>query len=230
MKPERMSERVLLKIGAICVILGVIVFAVAGSFHGGHEPHNLIVTLPQYAANNNWMTVHLAQFVGQFLAAIGLVALYRSINDGPAAGLAQFGFFTTLVSISTYAVVQGVDGVAIKFVADEWVNASGAEKAVAFRVAEAVREIEIGLTGFSVLLFGVTFIFFGLAIALSHAYPRWLGWVTVPVGILLIVVGLGFAYSGFVPWAVNLGLVSGVAVLIWSLITGRLMWHRAGSV
>jgi len=47
LKPERMSERILLKIGAICVILGVIVFAVAGSFHGGHEPHNLIVTLPQ---------------------------------------------------------------------------------------------------------------------------------------------------------------------------------------
>jgi hypothetical protein len=225
-----MLEKTLLKIGAVSVILGVIIFYIAGTFHGGHEPHNLVVTLPQYSANTNWVTVHLGQFVGQFLVVIGIVALYRSITVGPSAALALLGFFTTLVSISTYAVVQGVDGVGIKFVADEWVNASVAEKEVAFRVAEAVRQIEIGLTSLSVLLVGIAFILFGLAIALSGVYPKWLGWVTGVVGILWAVVGLGFAYSGFAPWAINLSLVSGIGLFIWALITGALMWRRAGAV
>ena len=96
-----MSARTLLRIGAVAVILGVIIFYIADSFHGGHEPDNLVVTLPQYAANTHWVTVHLGQFIGQFLVAIGVVALYRSITVGPGAALALLGFFTTLVSIST---------------------------------------------------------------------------------------------------------------------------------
>ncbi len=222
-----MAEKTLLKIGAVCAILGVLVFLVAGAFHGGHEPHNLAVSLPQYSANTNWVTVHLAQFVGLFLVAIGLVALYRSLTTGPSAALALLGFFATLVSISTYAANQGVDGVAIKFVADEWVNASVADKEVAFRVAEAVRHIEIGLTSLSVLLAGIAFVLFGLAIALSDVYPRWLGWLTGVSGIPWAVAGLGFAYSGFAPWAINLTLVSAIGLFVWALIAGVLMWRRA---
>lgn len=223
-----MVESALLRIGAVSVVLGVVVFSVAGIFHSGHEPHNLVDSLPQYSGNPNWLAVHLGQFIGQFLVVIGLVALYRSLTVGPSAALAFLGFVTTLVSFSTYAAVQGVDGVVIKFVADKWVNASDAEKGVAFRVAEAVRQIEVGLTSLSVFLGGIAFIFFGLAIALSDEYPRWLGWVTAALGILWTVVGLGFAYDGFAPWAINLSLVSGVALSVWALIIGILMWRRAG--
>ena len=61
--------------------------------------------------------------------------------------------WSSSVSGSTYrncrsicsAVSQAVDGIAIKLVAEDWVNAPAAEKEVAFRVAEAVRHIEIGL-------------------------------------------------------------------------------------
>ena len=58
-------------------------------------------------------------------------------------------------------------------------NAPAAEKEVAFRVAEAVRHIEIGLTSLTVLILGVAFILYGVAIELSRVYPRWLGWLTV---------------------------------------------------
>jgi hypothetical protein len=223
-----MLESTLLRIGAVSVILGVVIFSVAGIFHGGHEPHNLVVTLPQYSGNPKWLAVHLGQFIGQFLVVIGLVALYRSLTVGPSAALAFLGFVTTLVSFSTYAAVQGVDGFGIKFVADKWVNASDAEKGVAFRVAEAVRHIEVGLTTLSVFLAGIAFMFFGLAIAMSDEYPRWLGWVTGVLGILWSVVGLGFAYSGFAPWAINLSLASGGGLFVWALIMGALMWCRAG--
>lgn len=54
-----MLEKTLLTIGAVSIILGVIIFYIAGTFHSGHEPNNLVV--PQYSANTNWVTVHLAR-------------------------------------------------------------------------------------------------------------------------------------------------------------------------
>lgn len=220
-------EKTLLKVGAVSVIAGAFIFSIAGAFHGGHQPHDLAASLPEYSGNSNWLAVHLGQFVGQFFVVLGVVALYRSISVGPSSALALLGFVTTLVSLSTYAAVQAVDGVGIKFVADEWVNAPVGERQVAFRVAEAVRQVERGLTSLSVLLGGIAFIFFGLAIALATVYPRWVGWLTGVLGILWVVVGLGFAYRGFAPWAINLSLVSGVGLLVWALIVGVLMWRRA---
>ena len=141
-----MVERSLLRIGAVSVILGVTFFSVSGAFHGGHQPDDLVATLPQYATNANWIVVHLGQFLGLFMVVGGLVGLYRSITLGPGAALAQLGFVAAVVAISVYAANQAVDGIDIKFVAKEWVDAPAAEKEVAFRVAEAVRHIEIGLT------------------------------------------------------------------------------------
>jgi hypothetical protein len=50
-----------------------------------------------------------------------------------------------------------------------------AEKRDAFRVAEAVRHIEIGLSSFAELTLGTALLLYGLAIALSDVYPKWLG-------------------------------------------------------
>ena len=198
-----MLERPLLRIGAISIILGVVISGVSDAFHGGHQPHDLVVTLPQYATNANWIVVHLVQFLGRLLVVGGLVGLYRSITFGPGAALVQLGFVTAIVAIGVYAANQAVDGIAIKFVAEEWVNASAAEKDVAFRVAEAVRHIEIGLTSLSVLILGVAFVLYGVAIELSSVYPRWLGWLTVVGGGLLVMVGILTAYSGFSPLDIN---------------------------
>ncbi len=195
-----MLERPLLRIGAVSIILGVIISGVFGSFHGGHQPHDLVVTLPQYATNANWIVVHLGQFLGQLLVVGGLVGLYRSITLGPGAALAQLGFVAAVVAISVYAANQAGDGIAIKFVAEEWVTAPAEEKEVAFRVAEAVRHIEIGLTSLTVLILGVAY---GVAIELSRVYPRWLGWLTVLGGVLWVVVSIFYAYRGFSPLAIT---------------------------
>ncbi len=223
-----MAERTLLRIGAVSIFLGVIMFTVPNAFHGGHQPHDLVVTLPQYATNANWIVVHLSQFFGLLLVVGGLVGLYRS-TIGHGVVLAQLGLVTAVVGISVYAVNQAVDGVAIKFVAEEWVNAPAAEKDVAFRVAQAVRHIEIGLTSLTVLILGVAFILYGVAIELSRVYPRWLGWLTVVVGGLWGVVGIFFAYRGFSPLAITISLASVIIFLIWALAVAVLMWRRASA-
>ncbi len=222
-----MVERSLLRIGAVSIILGVIIFSVSGAFHGGHQPDDLVATLPQYATNANWILVHLGQFLGLFLVVCGVVGLYRSITLGPGAALAQLGFVAAVVAISVYAANQAVDGIAIKFVAEEWVSAPPSEKEVAFRVAEAVRHIEIGLTSLTLLILGLAFILYGVAIELSRVYPRWLGWLTVVGGGLWVVVGIFFAYKGFSPLTITISQASGYFLLAWALALAVLMWRRA---
>jgi len=225
-----MLERTFLRIAAVSMILGVIISGVSGAFHGGHQPYDLVVTLPQYATNANWVVVHLGQFLGQFLVVGGLVGLFRSITFGPGAALAQLGFVAAVVAISVYAANQAVDGIAIKFVAEEWVNAPAVQKDVAFRVAEAVRHIEIGLTSLTVLILGVAFILYGEAIELSRVYPRWLGWLIVVDGGLWVIVGIFFAYRGFTPLAITISQGSAIVFVVWALALTVLMWRRASTV
>ena len=225
-----MVERTLLRIGAVSIILGVIIFSVSGAFHGGHQPDDLVATLPQYATNANWIVVHLGQFFGLLLVVGGLVGLYRSITLGPGAAMAQLGFVAAVVAISVYAANQAVDGIAIKFVAEEWMSAPPSEKEIAFRVAEAVRHIEIGLTSLTVLILGVSFVLYGVAIELSRVYPRWLGWLTVVGGGLWVVVSMFYAYSGFSPPAITISQASGIFLLVWAISLAVLMWRRASTV
>jgi hypothetical protein len=216
----------LLRTGAVSAPLGVITLYVADAFHGGHNPADLEATLPEYAANANWEAVHIAQFLGYVLVFVGLVALYRSIAEGRGAALARLGYVTAVLATAIYAVNQAVDGVAVKFVADEWVSAPPAEKADAFRVAEAVRHIEIGTSSFAELTLGAALLLYGLAIALSDAYPGWLGWAAVAVGLGWIVLGLLVAHNGFTQ--VTLTMVVSAMLGLWLLVLAVFLWRKAG--
>ena len=101
---------------------------------------------------------------------------------------------------------------------------------MAFRIAEAVRHIEIGLTSLTVLILGVAFILYGVAIELSRVYPRWLGWLTVVGGGLWVVVSIFYAYWGFSPLAITISQASGIFLLVWALALAVLMWRRASTV
>ena len=184
MTPEarESSEGLVLRIGAVSSVVGVAVLFVAEAFHGGHDPGNLSATLPVYAANRIWELVHIAQFVGYLLLLLGLLAVYRSMHDGRSGTIARIGFVTAVVATAIFAVNQAVDGVAVKFVADQWVSAPTPQKAETFRIANAVRHVEIGTTSFSQLTFGLALLLNGLALALARSYPRLLGWAGMVLG------------------------------------------------
>ena len=222
-----MVERTLLRIGAVSATLGVITLFIADAFHGGHDPSDLEAVLPEYAANANWEVVHIGQFLGYALVLISLVALHRSIAEGHGAALARLGYVIAVVATAIYAVNQAVDGVAVKFVADEWVSAPAAEKAGALRVAEAVRHVEIGLSSFAELAFGAALLLYGEAIALSGAYPAWLGWTAVTVGIGWIVLGVLVAHNGFTQAALTM-LVSALLAL-WVVVLAVFLWRKAST-
>jgi|SRR5215210_7525772 len=231
------ADRAFLRMGAVSMVLGLLLGIGVGFFHGGTPADDLRAVLPQVAANDYWVVVHLAQFVGDVLLLVGFVALYRSITQGTSTGasaaLARMGIVVAVVAEGVYAINQAVDGIANKFVAQEWVGAAPAEKADAFRLADAVRHIEIGTSSLWLLSGGITLLLFGLALALGRAYPRFLGWIAIAVGAGQIVSALSVAYNGF-PGPSSDGplvLVFMATILIslpLNLLLAFYLWRKAG--
>lgn len=219
------------------MVLGLLLAFGVGFFHGGTPADDLRVVLPQIAANDYWVVVHLAQFVGDVLVLFGLIALYRSITQGASAGasgaLARMGIVVAVVAEGVYAINQAVDGIANKFVAQEWASAVPAEKADAFRLADAVRHIEIGTSSLWSLSGGISLLFFGLAIALDRGYPTFLGWIAIAVGAGQVGSALSLAYDGF-PGPSSEGplvfvlIATSLVALLFYLLLAFYLWRKAG--
>jgi len=75
---------------------------------------------------------------------------------------------------------------------------------------------------------GATFILFGLAVALSNVYPRWLGWVVLVAGAGSIAAGLIQASIGE-PTDASRGItIAGPTVItLWTLVVGILLVRKS---
>jgi hypothetical protein len=114
-------------------------------------------------------------FAGGFVV---LQRLLASSESCVAKALALLGLATAIVAASTFAILQAVDGIALKRVLDSWAAAQANEKVFAFRVAEGIRWIEIGTNSIFGILRGSVGVIFGTEIAMSGLLPRWIGGAT----------------------------------------------------
>ena len=74
-------------------------------------------------------------------------------------------------------------GLAAKGIAEAWTTAPPADQAAALQLVVTEQTINFALAAlFNILFAGVTFILYGLAVAWSRTYPRWLGWIVVVAG------------------------------------------------
>jgi len=99
---------------------------------------------------------------------------------------------------------------------------------VALGLVHANETINFALASlFNLVFAGVTFILFGLAVALSNAYPRWLGWVVLVAGVGSIGAGLVQAFTGE-PTEASRGLtIFGPTVItLWLLVVGILLVRK----
>ena len=74
---------------------------------------------------------------------------------------------------------------------DSWYTTTTEEKAIAFRVAEGIRWIEIGINSINRIIQGAVAIIFGVAIAKSALLSRWIGAVGIFAGAATIIAGVG---------------------------------------
>src|SRR5215212_9927715 len=186
------AEAITTRIGAIALPLGIILYVVATAvFHPNREaPMDNPAIFTEYAQSDSWVAVHLAQWFAALLIIGGLVALYYSIttkSEAHAAAVARFGFAAALLTGASLTMLQAVDGVALKWAVDAWASAPAGGEVAAFSAAQALRWTEYALQSYSNILLGLTFILYGLTIALGNVYPRWLGWLAAASGVAWIV-------------------------------------------
>jgi len=224
-----MDDKIMMRIGAAAGVIGAIVFAVANMLHARSADIEIYAKQIEAVAKSDiWITDHLLLFIGAVLIAVFLIALHRTMLDGAPGALSRLGYFGALASTAVITVLVGVDGIASKAIHNAWAAASGSEKAVALQIAEAVEEVDVGIfSAWIILFFGATFIVYGLAVAMSNNFPKWLGWVAALLGLVSLIYGFFQAYSGLtVVGTTFIFSITAILLTIWVLIMAILMGRK----
>jgi hypothetical protein len=121
------------------------------------------------------------------------------------------------VALALYAVLQAVDGVALKQAVDAWINAPEAEKVARFASAEVVRWLEWAVRSYQSYMLGLSFLFFGSAIVLTARISKTIGYLMGFSGLAYIAQGWvlgsqGFSSANTITTLIGIGLT-----LTWSL-------------
>lgn len=234
---NNLSQRPVLIFGSISFIAGAIIMILSTMIHpSGEDPFNHPLVLAEYAHSELWVGIHLGQFVGTMMVFIGgFVAIYRLLANSESSivsFLGLIGLALTIITASTFAILQAVDGVALKFAVDSWMASSGGEeeKETIFRVAEGIRWTEYGVNSVFRLLQGTVAIVFGLAIVKSIIVNRWIGIVGVVIGLITLVAGVEVSYSAFAyPNFEGIRGISMIIFLAWVVVLGSAMLKKASN-
>ena len=218
----------ILKLGAASLVLGFIISSVFSFIHPHEQnPSDFPAVFAEYAASPHWVAIHMGEMFGVLLVVIlGSTAIYLSLvkEGGYVAVLARLGLELAIVTFAVFVGLQSIDGLALKKMVDSWSIAAAGEIALAVRIAEAVRWIEISFDVFYRALNGATALLFGAAMAASWSYRKWIGWLGMIYGLtemaVSIIMGLTgpsnlVVYTNYVPFALGAVWLLAVASVLW---------------
>jgi len=223
------DRRRVYRIGGGAAIVGALLGGVGNLLHPVtpiDDPEGVARVISE---SDIWVPVHMVIVLGIGLMLGGLVALYHSIQGGMAGVLARFGLFAGVAGVTIGLVLVILDGVAARQLAEEWSGAPPAERPVSLGLVHVNETINFAIASlFNLVFAGVTFILFGLAVALSDVFPRWLGWVVVVAGASSIGAGLIQAFTGEPTDASRVLTILGPTVItLWLLVIGILLVRKA---
>jgi hypothetical protein len=218
-----MMDRMTLRLSAVLLVVGFILYVVVGLLHPDGPANNHSVVFAEYASSASWTAVHLGQFAGMAVIIAGLLVLYFALDvrAGGAAWVARLGAVSGAVALGLYGVLQAVDGVALKQAVNAWAGAPDAEKAARFASAETIRWLEWGTRSYQSFMFGLTLILLGSAVALTARLPRAIGYLMGLSGLAYIVQGWVVGSEGFPEtntFAILAGYVLILAWIIWLVV------------
>lgn len=198
-QPDRDDDRGLLKLSGALLAAGFVLLAlVTKAFHPSHHENEHHIIFGKYADSDAWVAVHFGQFVAVLIALGGFLVLHRYLearNIAPA--LTRLALGATIATAAVWAVLQAVDGTALKQASDAWSEASGTERDLRFADAEAVRWTEWGLQSYFRLLMGLVFVLFGTALGRARVIAPWAAGAGVLAGLLYIAIGIAVGHTGF---------------------------------
>ena len=215
------------RIGATCAFVGSVLLFLGTYLHPSKaDPNDAVAAFTEYAADQLWIASHLMQLAGVALMVAALLFLARQLESVSGAAWARIAAAGAIASLAVAAVLQSVDGIALKVMVDAWAVAPASQKEGAFHAAFAVRQVEIGLASMLSLLFGLTVTVYGVALLVDHTYPKWVGGLAIVGGVPTTVAAVVMAYTGFSRLAMAINMSASSILLVWMLTLGVLMWRR----
>jgi hypothetical protein len=124
----------------------------------------------------------------------------------------------------------GLDGFAIKSVADRWAHAAAGDRDMLLAAATALRSVDVAVLDVVMIgQFGVTAILLGLASWSSAVYGKQLGLVAIAGGTLGVVSGVVQALSGrLTTFSYLVVLTASLALFtIWLALASFVLWRKA---
>ena len=174
-----------------------------------------------------WLVAHIFGAFAIPLIVVGQCALTRSIET--AWGRAALT--TAVVGMAVFLVLIGTNGFGIRGVAVLWDNNPQQQESLIL-VAQAIESVLSGLWGMTLsLVVGVPIVLYGVAILASNAYPRWIGWPAIVIGLGGTALGLAVAWEGALAKSPNDEL-DGFFVFVpltgvWLLVMAVLLWRKS---
>ena len=192
------TQRRLLRVAGALLGAGFVLFAIVTQlFHPHHDENNHPLIFGKYEHTDAWVIVHHGQFMAVLVALAGFVAVHRVLELGDNdVLLTRLAFGATIATAAVWAVLQAVDGTALKETTEAWAHASVEERGLRFGDAETTRWTEWGLQSYFRLLLGITFILFGTALARARLVSRWAAAAGILAGLLYMTIGVAVGHTG----------------------------------
>jgi hypothetical protein len=220
------TGRAVARLGAACAVAGPVLAAVFGAAHGDLPTGSIEETLRYVADRPYWRLIHLGSAIGVLGWLGAFVALAAVLKPGWPRALGILTAATAAVGTTMFTIDYLMDGHGLKAMADAWAAAQGAERDQLAATAEGALRLVGGLfRGYITLLYGLPFLFGGIATLLDGRFPRWMGVVGATAGAAAFVSGV----TGFLGTPVIPDFVLFTTVLsfdqVWLVGTGVLMWR-----
>jgi hypothetical protein len=226
--------RPFLRIGAGAAVAGGLTGLVADLLHGPADAtEDGLRQLAHGGLFGVYQVDHLLLVLALVLLLGGLAAISRSIRSEPGASWASFALISAQVGTAAMAVALGIDGFGLVATARIWDGAGAAGQAVAYQANQALWSVFFGVFAVALFLyFGVTAFLYAVAMLVSRAYPRWLGWVAGGAGLLGGFLGVLLALQGgSISFLLYTALFAGTTIpfTVWITAAGLYLWRRTAA-
>jgi len=224
------TDRRSLRLPATLLLVGQVLYVLVTQLHADGPANNHAVVFAEYAANDIWTAVHVAQFVSISILVAGLVGLYFAIDEqfASARWLGRFSAALSIVALALYGALQAVDGVANKQADVMWINATDTEKSARFASAEAIRWIEWGMRSYHDIALGIALLLMAAALLRSPLVPRAVAYLIGISGLVYLIQGWVVGSQGFSQTEsvlIVLAWVVSVVWMIWLFVVARRRQH-----
>lgn len=220
-----------LRSGALAGMLSALVAVAFNAIHPRAPSDSLNDTrelLRIVAASRSWRLVHLASVVATLAGVAAIVAVLWSMvlqgsNRWPAVA-----FVLLVLTTPTLLLSVGLDGFAMKSIADRWADAS-ANRETLMSAATALRSVDVAVLDIVMIgQFGLTAILLGVASWESPLYGPGIGAIAIAGGALGVLCGVMQALSGRLTVLSYLVLltVSLALFTVWLTTASFVLWRK----